>query len=128
MPDASLTIAPPATPLSVVGSVADAAAAIARYLTPKEIENVSQDYETAAQKSLVEFQDIMSQPDSISRAQRLSAFLIGLCLECKQPTGSLSGIYIPIALEVVQAFGKIGIDDVRANKYNAGSLRALANK
>lgn len=60
------------------------------------------------------FQEIMSLPDSLARAQRLSAFYQQLCIDGKLPTGELSGRVESIPIEVIQSLTIQGIDGIAA--------------
>lgn len=118
----SITLSAP-VPENPITSVADAVAAVAKLFTPKEIENVSQDYETDAQNRLDQLASIESQPDSISRADQYNTFFKQLCLDAKRPIGELSGKLISLPVEYVHSLGEIAIDDIRAGQYIAPVLR-----
>lgn len=124
----SLVNVAPSTPLDAVTSVADAIASVAKYFTPKEVENVSQDYETAAQARLTRYQEIMSQPDSQPRSDLLAIFYCQLCLDLKRPTGELSGVVVTVPVEVLKALTEGGIDDIRAASYLGPILKAVGTK
>lgn len=114
--------------MSDIGSLADAAAAVFKFFTPKQTEIVSQDYEQAAQTRLEKYESIMSQPDSDNRADELNIFYKQLCLDGKRPIGNLSGVVIPIPVEVLQSLTETTIDDIRAGCYLNASLKAIAEK
>lgn len=106
--------------IAPIASVISEAESIA---SPLVSDAVNQKYETAKKDRIIELQQILNLPDSLSRADRLQSYFVLLCNDCGTPARGL-GDNISIPLDFIEALGAIAVNKL----YEDQELAAANSK
>lgn len=111
--------------LDAVDDVSKAISGVTGAITPLINEGITNKVSNAQKTRLQQYQEIIAQPDSIARAQRLSDFYQQLCIDGGIPTGQLSGNVESIPVEVVNALTLQSIDGIATRDQLYGITATL---
>lgn len=79
-------------------------------------EHYAQKYENEHRDRMVEFEGILSQPDSEDRADHLARFVERMCIAAGTPTGDLSGGQIRIPLSHFRTLVILASENIRDDR------------